>query len=108
MPYQFSVANVSHRSVDAAIIGAVISVKCEKTDNGNVLGESELTWFAEKAEFPTWPPSKAETRAYIVSYLQGSEPGIPLTRAAKMEEDTATIEDDPQAWTPEEPILPDP
>jgi len=108
MPYQFSVANVSHRSVDAAIIGAVISVKCEKTDNGNVLGESVLSWFAEKTDFPAWPPSKAETRAYIISHLQGSEPGSPLTRAAKMEQDTAVIQDDPQIWSAEERILPDP
>lgn len=105
MAYNFSIAGISRRIVGGVITGAIIAVRCENADNGAVLGATESSWFAPKADFPAWPPSKVQVRAYIVSYLRAKAQGSPITRAAQMKQKTALIQDDPETWSAAERII---
>lgn len=102
MAYKFRVRNVSRRYIDDVLEGAVITIHCENEDTGGV---SDFTWFAPKADFPAWPPTREQARDYMVSYLQANAPGSSISRAGKMEADTAIIRDDPETWAEDQKDL---
>lgn len=95
MPYKFRVRNVSRRYIDDVLRGAVITIHCENEDTGGV---SHFTWFAPRADFPAWPPTRAQARDYMLAYMRANAPGSSISRAANMRADTAIIRDDPEVW----------
>lgn len=107
MPYRFSIDNISRRSVDGVLRGAVITIRCDKTDGGgDVIADSSLTWYAQSSDFPNWPPTKAQARAYIVTYLTTPITQGGLTRVQMMKADAVVLEDTPETWTQADKDLP--
>ena len=107
MPYKFCIDTISRRRVDGALTGAVITIRCDKTNvGGEVVADSFLTWYADSSDFPNWPPTKAQERAYFVTYLTTPIPGAGYTRAQKMKAQAVVMEDTPETWTEAEKDLP--
>lgn len=100
MAYKFRISHLASRRVDNILTGITIGVTCENLDTG---ATSELTWFGSKADFPAWPPTKQQARAYIKGYLLSKPAGSDITRAADMKAKAVIISDDPDdSWNESE------
>ena len=108
MAYQFTVQNVYKHKVDNVITGVRIVTRCDRKDDitDEVTGSTTLSWYAEKSAFAAWPPTRQQTRDYVVAYLKETPGGQSQTRVDSMKAATVVIEHTEEIWAAGEKVLP--
>jgi len=69
--YKLTVVRCDAKLLDDVADGVEIEVMCDRKDlSTGKSGAGRIAWYAEKGEFPHWPPTKVEFGEYVKSYLE--------------------------------------
>ncbi len=69
--YTFTATRADARLLDDVVAGIELEITCVRTDPGSGrTGQAKIRLYAPKTDFVAWPPTLAEFRQYVVSYLQ--------------------------------------